>query len=298
MSRAANPTRPAEGIALMLLAVALFSVMDAMVKWLGASYPTVQIVFFRCLFAFVPLALLIWRSGGLGPALRVRQRRRMAERCLFGLGSMLLFFYCFSAMRLADAIAISFAAPIIVTALSVPLLGEPVGWRRWLACITGFVGVLVMIGPGGGGFEPVALVALLATLLLALAQLWTRRLSKTESNAALVLYVTALTAAASGLALPFVWVTPTLEDLALLAGTGLVGGTALIVLTQAFRSAEIAMLMPFNYTAMIWATAFGWLIWEEVPGLGTWIGFALVLAGGLYIVQREAQLRRRARQVA
>ena len=277
----------------MLLAVALFSVMDAMVKWLGAGYPTVQIVFFRCVFAFVPLAFLISRSGGLRLALRVRQRRRMAERCLFGLGSMLLFFYSFSAMRLADAIAISFAAPIIVTALSMPLLGEPVGWRRWLACAAGFAGVLVMVGPGSGSFEPVALIALLATLLLALAQLWTRRLSKSESNAALVLYVTALTATATGLALPFVWVTPSLPDLALLAGTGLIGGTALIVLTQAFRLSEIAMLMPFNYTAMIWATAFGWLVWDEVPGLGTWTGFALVLASGLYIVHREAQLRRR-----
>lgn len=285
--------RTIEGIALLVLSVGLFSIMDAAVKWLGASYSTFQIVFFRSLFAFLPLTVVIWQVGGLRQALVVRDRLGQGLRCLFGLGAMLLFFYSYAEMRLADAVAIGFAAPIFVTALSMPLLGEPVGWRRWVACLVGFAGVVVMLKPGAGTFEPVALVALLATLCYALAILWVRKLSKSESNVSIIIYFTLTTTLISALALPFVWVTPSLPDLGLLIAVGIVGGTAQIIMTQAFRLAEVSILMPFDYTAMVWAAGLGWLVWGEVPGLNIWTGFALVLASGLYIVQREAQLRRR-----
>lgn len=290
---ATTADRTVEGIALLVLSVGLFSIMDGAVKWLGASYSTFQIVFFRSLFAFLPLGFVVWRIGGLRQALLVRDGRGQALRCLFGLASMLLFFYSYAEMRLADAIAIGFAAPIFVTALSMPLLGEPVGWRRWAACLVGFAGVLVMLKPGAGTFEPVALAALGATLFYALAILWVRKLSKTESNASIIVYFTVTTTLVSAAALPFVWITPSLPDLALLVAVGIVGGVAQIVMTQAFRLAEVSILMPFDYTAMVWAVGLGWLIWDEIPGLNIWAGFALVLASGLYIVHREAQLRRR-----
>jgi drug/metabolite transporter (DMT)-like permease len=288
---ATSVDRTLEGIALLVLAAGLFSIMDAAVKWLGASYSTFQIVFFRSLFAFLPLGVVIWRVGGLRQAMLVRDPVNQALRCLFGLGAMLLFFYCYAEMRLADAIAIGFAAPIFVTALSMPLLGEPVGWRRWVACLVGFAGVLVK--PGAGTFEPIALVALAATLFYSLATLWVRKLSKTESNVSIIIYFTITTTVISGFALPFVWVTPGPADLALLVAVGIVGGFAQIVMTQAFRLAEVSILMPFDYTAMIWAASLGWLVWGEVPGANIWIGFALVVASGLYIVHREAQLRRK-----
>ncbi|SMF83339.1 Permease of the drug/metabolite transporter (DMT) superfamily [Tistlia consotensis] len=290
---ATSGDRTVEGIALLVLAVGLFSIMDAAVKWLGAGYPTLQIVFFRSFFAFVPLGVMIWRVGGLSQALLVRNPLDQALRCLFGLTSMVLFFYSYSEMRLADAIAIGFAAPVFVTALSMPLLGEAVGWRRWLACLVGFGGVLVMLKPGAGTFEPAALAALLGTLTYALAILWVRKLSKTESNVSIVIYFTLTTTLISGLALPFVWITPSLPDLALLIGVGILGGIAQIVMTQAYRLAEVSVLVPFDYTAMVWATGLGWLVWGEIPGANIWIGFALVLVSGLYIVQREAQLRRK-----
>ncbi len=289
---ATSGDRTFEGIALLVLSVGLFSVMDAMVKWLGASYPTFQIVFFRSLFAFLPLSIVIWRVGGLRQALLVRDAGGQALRCLFGLGAIVLFFYCYAEMRLADAVAIGFAAPIFITALSVPLLGESVGWRRWAACLLGFAGVLVMLKPGAGGFQPVALLALLATLFYALAIIWVRKLSKTESNISIIIYFTLTTTVVSALALPFGWVTPNLPDFALLVAVGIVGGVAQIVMTQAFRLAEVSILVPFDYTAMVWAVGLGWLIWDEIPGLNIWIGFGLVLASGLYIVHREAQLRR------
>lgn len=290
---ATSSDRTFEGIALLVLSVGLFAVMDAAVKWLGASYSTFQIVFFRSFFAFVPLGFMIWRIGGLGQALVVRDRWGQALRCLFGLSSMIAFFYSYSQMRLADAIAIGFAAPIFITALSMPLLREAVGWRRWVACLVGFAGVMVMLKPGAGAFDPVALIALLGTLFYALAILWVRKLSRTESNISIITYFTVTTTLISALALPFVWLTPSLPDLALLIAVGILGGFAQIVMTQAFRLAEVSVLVPFDYTAMIWAVGLGWLIWDEVPGLNIWVGFLLVVLSGLYIVHREARLRRR-----
>ena len=153
------------GITLMVVSVGLFSTMDAMVKWLG-DYPTMQIVFFRSLFAFIPLSYLIYRQG-ISAALAVKNVSGHVYRCIVGLLAMTGFFYAYSLMPLADAIAIGFAAPIFITALSVPLLGERVGLRRWIACLVGFLGVLIMVQPGSGVFEWSAMVALGATVFYA-----------------------------------------------------------------------------------------------------------------------------------
>lgn len=282
-----------QGIVLMLLAVGLFSLMDALVKWLGQSYPTMQIVFFRSLFAFVPLAFLIHRMGGLRIAMRVVSARGHLLRCLCGAAAMSLFFYSYAHMKLADAIAIGFAAPIFITALSVPMLGEKVGLRRWSACLVGFAGVLVMVKPGSGVFETAALVALLATLFYALAVIYVRRLSRTDSNVSIVFWFTLSTTLLSALFLPFQWVTPQGWDWALLITVGLMGGVAQIAMTKAFRLAEVSVVMPFEYSAMFWAALAGWLVWRELPGMNIWIGCLLVVASGLYILFREADLGKR-----
>lgn len=282
-----------QGIVLMLLAVGLFSLMDALVKWLGQSYPTMQLVFFRSLFAFVPLAFLIHRMGGLRIAMRIVSPLGHLARCLCGAAAMALFFYCYAHMKLADAIAIGFAAPIFITALSVPMLGEKVGLRRWSACLVGFAGVLVMVKPGAGVFDSVALVALLATLFYALAVIFVRRLARSDSNVSIVFWFTATTTLFSALFLPFQWVTPQGWDWALLITVGLMGGVAQIAMTKAFRLAEVSVIMPFEYTAMFWAVGAGWLVWREVPGLNIWLGCVLVVASGLYILFREANLGKR-----
>lgn len=287
----ASGDRPLRGIAMMLLGVCLFSAMDGFVKWLGPDYPTMQIVFFRSLFAFVPLAFLIHRFGGIRIALRVTSPAGHLIRCFCGTGAMFLIFYAYANMKLADAVAIGFAAPLFITLLSVPLLGEKVGIRRWSACLVGFLGVLIMIRPGPGILESIALVPLLAALFNAGAMIYVRRLSRTDSVASIIFWFTVSTTLLSGLFMPFQWVTPQGWDWALLITVGLIGGGAQIAMTSAFSQAPVAAISPFKYTSMIWAVLIGWLIWGETPGLNIWLGWPVVVASGLYILYREAKLR-------
>ena len=291
--------RRGRAIALMILGVGLFSIMDALVKWLGESYPTVQLVFFRSLFAFIPLGFLVFRDG-VSQALRMNDRQGHLLRATVGVIALWAFFYAFAHMPLADVIAITFAAPVFVTALSVPLLGEKVGVRRWCAVLVGFLGVLIMVQPGAGVFQTVALVPLGGVVFYALAMVFVRKLSRTETSASIVFYFTLACTLVSGAALPFSWVTPEPWDWALLVALGLIGGMAQITFTRAVSLADVSVIMPFEYTAMLWAVVLGFFIWGEVPGNNIWIGVAIVMASGLYILYREASLglvRGRARKL-
>jgi drug/metabolite transporter (DMT)-like permease len=277
------------GIALMVLAVGLYSIMDALVKWLGPSYPTMELVFFRSLFAFIPIAYVLWRSGSCA-GLRTRRPLGHAARALAGLVSLSLFFYAYTRMPLANVIAISFAAPLLVTALSVPLLGERVGWRRWTAVLAGFIGVLVMVKPDSGAFDEVAILALSATVFYALVIVSIRKLSRTETSLAIVFYYAMTSTLVSGAVLPFVWVTPDGEGWVLLILVGVIGGIAQFAMTNAFRLADASIVAPFDYLHIIWAALLGFFIWGEVPGNSIWIGAAIVIASGVYILFREARL--------
>ncbi|MDJ0942946.1 MAG: DMT family transporter [Kiloniellales bacterium] len=278
-----------EGIGLIALAMALLSAMDAVVKWLSADYSTIQLMFFRSVFAFLPLAPLVLRSGWAG-ALHTRRLGSHALRSVFGLSALGCFFWSLALLPLADATAITFAAPLFVTALSQPLLGEVVRARRWTAVGVGFIGVLVMVQPGVGVFQPAALLPLAAALFLALMVIQVRKLTRTESNITIVLYYTIISTLVTGLVVPFYWVTPDLADLLLLAMVGVLGGTGQLVLTAAYRRTEASILAPFDYTAMVWAVLFGFLVWGELPAQNIWLGVAVVIASGIYIIYREAQL--------
>ncbi len=277
------------GIAYMTIAVAIFTVMDALVKWLAPSYPIMQIVFFRSLFAFVPLGIFIFRTGTLG-SLRTRQPFDHVLRSFMGLAAMSAFFYAYANMPLANAIAISFAAPLFITALSVPLLGEAVGLRRWSAVIVGFLGVLIIVRPDAGILDSVALVALSGTVFMSLAMIFVRKLSRTETSAAIVFYFSLSATLVSGAFMPSQWVTPNALDLVLLILVGIIGGLAQIFMTSAFRHATVSVLAPFEYTTIVWAVLLGFFLWGDIPGLNVWLGVAIVAASGIYIVQREAKL--------
>ncbi len=279
----------ARSIALMVLAVGLYSIMDAMVKWVGPSYPTFEIVFFRSLFAFIPTAYILRRSGSLA-ALRTAHPLGHALRALTGLASISLFFYAYTRMPLANVVAISFAAPLLVTALSVPLLGERVAWRRWSAILIGFGGVIVMVKPDAGMFDRISALALAATVFYALVMVFVRKLSRTESSTAIVFYYALTSTVISGLFMPFLWVMPDLEGWLLLIAVGLIGGVAQIAMTNAFRLADVSIIAPFDYMHIIWAALLGYFIWGEVPGNSIWIGTAIVMASGIYILFREAHL--------
>ena len=290
LPRSAAARQNGAGIASMLLAVLLYGLMDALIKIAAGRYPVIEVVFFRSLFALIPLAFLILRSGGWR-ALATRQPKLQAVRAIVGFTSLVCFFDAFALLPLADVVAIGFAAPMFITALSVPLLGEQVGWRRWSAVVVGFAGVIVMVRPGSGLVELGALVALAGTLTYALSIIIIRRLSTTDSSAPTVASFTCLSVLGAGAVLPFYWVAPTPADWLLLAATGLLGGTGQIAFTRAFALAPPVIVAPFDYANMLLATALGYLIWGNVPTLAVWIGAVLVIGSGLYIVYREA-LRR------
>jgi drug/metabolite transporter (DMT)-like permease len=284
---------PARGILYMVLSVLLFAGMDALVKWVSARHPVGQIIFFRNAFAFIPILLFLPAAGGLA-ALKTRRPGGHVLRALAGIGAMVCFFAAFSLMPLADAVAIGQAGPIFLTALSVPLLGEKVGFRRWSAVAAGFAGVLVMTRPGPGVFDPAALLAVGGAVLYALAMISIRRLSATERPLTIVFYFTLSGAIAGALSLPFQWVTPAPLDLVFLISIGLIGGFAQFAMTQAFRLAPVATIAPYEYGALVFAMLFGYLIWGDVPDAWLIIGAAIVVASGLYILHRETVLARAA----
>jgi drug/metabolite transporter (DMT)-like permease len=277
------------GIAQMVLAVGLYSIMDAMIKWLGPSYPTMELVFFRSLFAFIPITYVLWRSGSLA-GLRTRNPLGHAARSLAGLISISLFFYAYTRMPLANVVAISFAAPLLVTALSVPLLGERVGWRRWSAVLAGFLGVVVMVKPDAGLFDRIAVIALVATVFYALVIVSIRKLSRTETPTAIVFYYALTSTLITGAVLPFVWVMPDAEGWVLLILVGVIGGIAQFAMTHAYRLGDVSVIAPFDYMHIIWAALLGFFIWGEVPGNSIWLGTAIVMASGVYILFREAHI--------
>jgi drug/metabolite transporter (DMT)-like permease len=279
------------GIACFMISIALFAGMDVMIKTVAGSYPTLQIVFFRSLFALLPLSVAVARSGGLA-GLRTRRPMGHVVRSAVGVGAMICFFHAFASMPLADVYAIVFAGPLFLTALAVPMLGERVGWRRWSAVAVGFVGVLVILRPGTGMLSGAALVCLLGSFLYALAMIMIRLLGRTEGTVAIVVYFTLTCVAVGGIGMIPDWVTPTGPDLATLVAIGVTGGIAQLFITSAFRMAPAGTLAPFEYTALVWGLAFGWLFFGDWPDGLVFVGAGIVAASGLYIVHREAARHR------
>lgn len=291
------------GIGLYAGAVFVLSVMDALIKWVSEAHPTAQIVFFRSTIGLFPIAIMLVRAGSLRP-LRTRRLGLHLGRGLIAAVATFSLFYAFSALPLGHVYAIGFAAPLFVTAMSVPLLGEPVGWRRWAAVIVGFCGVLLMVLPQGASSEGMISLgiaaALLGTVGYALSLVLMRRLGSSETNVAMVFYGNIVTAA-TGIAGVFLgdlapwlgWATPATLDLVLLIVIGLIGGAGALMMAQAFRVATPSVLVPFEYTGMVWGVLIGWTVWHEVPTAWIWGGTALVIASGLYILHRETVVSRR-----
>jgi len=288
---AATPAT-ASGLGLGALAFGLFSLMDALVKWLSASYPVPQILEYNALFALVPVGAMVVRRGGL-PQLRTRRLGLHMLRGLLGTTGGLLAFYAFSRLPLADAYAIIFATPLLITALSVPILGEAVGWRRWSAVVVGFVGVLVMLRPGVAPIGAGGLAALGAACASACAILLVRKLSITETTTSIAFYSNLVAVLLIGAVFGSTFIVPTPMDLALMAASGLIGGSALLILIAAYRRSPAALVAPFQYTQMLWAIALGALIWSDLPEPIMLLGASIVAASGLFILYRETALGRR-----
>jgi drug/metabolite transporter (DMT)-like permease len=274
------------GIYYRLGALVLFCTMDAMVKAMGSTYGSFQLMLFRTVFAAIPLAILIHQAGGLHVVKSNRPWLQVA-RGLAAFASTFGFFYVFPRMPLVDAYAISYAAPLFMVALAVPLLGEQVGWRRWSAVVVGFVGVIIMLEPWSISLHAMSLIVLVATFAYSLSTVLTRLISRHDHDAAtLFWYSLSVSAVAMVFVIPE-WIWPTAIDWVWLIGIGLLGGIAQICSVRSLRLAPAGVLAPFDYASIVLAVAFGYLWFHEETSPLVWVGLPLVMGSGLYILHRE-----------
>jgi drug/metabolite transporter (DMT)-like permease len=285
-----TPTKPdtqtTAGIIMMCVGVACLCVNDALAKTLTDAYSPIQIQFLRNLIA-LPFAILIaWKMGG---AAGLRSHKPLAHLFRGGLwiAATIMFFTSLKYLGLAEATALIFVAPLFITALSALIFREHVGWRRWLAVVIGFLGVLIAVRPGSSAFQTVSLLPVATAFVYALLMLSARWVDARESVWTLLLYMTATGAALSLLIVPFVWIPVQPEHLWLFGAVAIFGTAGMTMMTQAFRLAPAVVVAPLDYSAIIWATLLGWLIWNEIPDALTFVGAAVIIASGVFIIWRE-----------
>ena len=270
----------------MVLSLFVFMLSEAITKWLTQGYPIGQIVFIRSFFFFVPILAIVgiqkdWQ------ALRIQNVRLQMLRALLFVASTFLIVASIKLLPLANAIAFIHSAPLMITALAAMLLAERIGLHRWCAVAVGFIGILIMTRPTADAFQLTAFVAIGAAAATALRDIVTRKMSETESTTATLTFSTAALILSAGLASAFSWKPPTGIDLALMAASGVLMGSAHYLLIEAYRNAEAAVVSPFKYTSLIWATLFGYLIWGDLPDRWIVSGAALIIGAGLYVLHRE-----------
>lgn len=294
LSPAEDAGRLRRGLLCMLGASFLFACGNAAAKLLADDYPVGEITFFRYLFSIVPIAVLVAAQGG-ARLLRVSRAPLHALRAALGFASSMLFYVSLHSQSLSHAVVISYSVPLFLTALAVPLLRETVGLYRWSAVLLGFAGVLVAARPGGE-IVPVGLAAGLASAALYAASIIvTRKLTERDSAVATTFWFMIGGTVLAGLSLPFGFRLPQPEHWPLLALIGLGVGTAVFLVTQAFRDAPASVLSALDYLGLLWATTFDALLWANRPGLPLATGGTLIVASGLFIVYRE--MRRQVRIV-
>lgn len=281
------------GIILLLVATVGFALSAGFAKAIGARVPVAEVILFRNAFAIPALLPVVLASGGLA-ALATRNPMSHAARTLFGMMGMVGAFYGYVHLPIATVTALGFTMPLFLTVLSVPLLNESVGWRRGAAVMVGFLGVVLMVRPGGEGMRGEGLavtLCLLGSVGWALAMITIRKMGEAgESSVAIVFWFTVGSAALAGIAAVPVWVWPTPLEWALLAGIGLVSALAQVLMTTAYRTGETTLLAPFEYAGIVWTTALGAFIWAELPDAWDFLGIAVLVAAGIYIWHREVVL--------
>lgn len=281
------------GIVLMLATTLLFILIDTCGKFLMETLPLTQVVWGRFFFHFIAVAVL------LGPRIsRVWGTERpglQVFRSALLLVTTFLFFAGIRELPLAMASSIMFLSPILVTALSVPLLKETIGLRRTIGVIVGLIGALIIVRPGLGEVPLAVMYFVAAAVTNSLYQLTTRMLRETDGAFTTLLYTALVGTVLSSAAVPLAWQPPTAIDWAVMAAMGFCGALGHYTLIQAFRSAPPSALMPFAYSGLVWATLFGFLVFANLPDGYTVLGAAIIAGSGFYIFRREQQLAREAR---
>ena len=282
-----NPDQIAKGIIALVVATLFFAAQDAITKHLTESISAVQIVNVR--FFFFSLFALIFAAHKIGIKTAFKSARPKSQilRGLLICAEIALFSYALRYMGLAEMHAIFACFPLIITALSVPFLGESVGWRRWLAVGLGFIGTLVIIQPEAGAFSPYALLTLLCAFMFACYNLITRKVSRHDRFETSLLYFGVVGLLASSLIAPFFWQTPNSDQMFWLVVISITGIFGHLLLIKSLQLAPAVILQPFNYFILLWALIIGYSVYDEVLQAHKLIGAALVVISGVYIARRE-----------
>lgn len=298
-----------QGISFLMLAMFVFSLQDIAIKWIGGDYPVLEIVIVRNLVA-LPCTLALFRLEGRRGWPTTQRYKLEYVRGLLLFVSFTTYMMGLAAIPLADVGAIRNSAPLLITFLSVVWLGEKVGPRRWLSLFIGFIGVLIIIRPGATTFNIGSVFILLTTLTYALNVMVTRQLRTTDSSATMAYYSTLVYLVAAIVLTPLsifvgeipnahpsiafllrAWTMPTLLDVLIMAGLGLIWASGMYLIARAYSLAEASTAAPFEYVALLFSIFWGFAIWGEIPSLATWIGAFLTVGSGLYILYREQKTR-------
>jgi len=275
------------GIITMIAAVATFAVMDVTMKKLVESYPSMQVTFIRGA-ASLPFLLGATAFFGRWSDLIPHRWSLHVLRGFLGVGTLGCFVYALNVLSLADTYAIFMSAPLLITALSVPMLRERVGWRRWAAVLVGLVGVIIVLKPSGAGLITIGgLAALASAVMYAVSAITVRILSRTDSGAATVYWTLSLLTIISGAFASLHWVPLDSRHWPWIAGLGLSGAVGQYLFTRAFRLAAPSAIAPIEYTALMWGMLADWLLWMTAPSSRMLFGAAIIVASGLYVLYRE-----------
>lgn len=276
----------AVGAMYALTAFGIYSTHDVVVKFLGASYSPFQIVFFSTLFGFPIVTVMLMRDRE-GGNLRPVHPWWTALRTLASVVSTSSAFYAFSVLPLAQTYAIIFAAPLLITILAIPMLGETVGWRRSLAVTVGLIGVMVVLRPGSTALSPGHLAALAAAVFSAIAAVIVRKIGNDERSAVLLLYPMMANFLVMGLAMPFVYQPMSPEHLGGFALIAILGFGGALFHIAAYRTGSAVVVAPMQYSQILWAVVYGFVFFSETPDWNTAIGAGIIIASGVYVVFRE-----------
>jgi len=283
-----------KGIVALVIATLFFAGQDAITKHLTETLPVVQIIFVRFFFFTLFAMFYASRNIGLAQAFQSNMRWQQTLRGLLIVGEIGLFAWCLKYMGLAEMHAIFACFPLVITALSVPMLGEQVGWRRWLAVALGFVGTLIVIQPGSGEVNIYALMVLVCVLMFAVYNLLTRKVSRVDHFETSLLYFGAVGFIASLFVIPFYWEPVNNHQtiwLIIISITSIIGHLLLI---KALQLAPAVILQPFNYFVLVWAIVIGYFVYGEILDTLALTGAGLVVVSGIYIARREYIVTRKA----
>lgn len=286
--RAWPQSQKLRGLLLLLAGTILIAIMDALVKLMSTSLGTLQITWGRYATQAVLLFMVVAPSQSPG-RLRTKNLAMHLFRVALMLAITVLFFGALRTMSLAEANAITFTTPLLITVLSGVMLGEVVGIRRWIAVGAGFAGVLLIVQPGSGAIGWAALLPLTAAVCSALYHVTTRLLARTEDPANTLYFIALVGSLGLSAVMPFFWSPLSVQLVLGLVAVGILGTAGNFFLIRAFQIVPAATLSPFMYVYLLWATALGWLIFGDVPGLATVLGAAIILGSGLYVYRQPVQ---------